>query len=391
MLLNQPIGFDKDEPSNPYIDGALFQQELFELDRPDDYKRIIININSPGGNVVEGYNICNGILKTKTPVDTCCTGIAASMAATVFMMGRKRIMADYAALMIHNPFGGDDKKMLGAMKNSLIKMVSAKCNVSEEEVEEMMKKETWLSAQEAFDKGFCTDIDITSKANEKRGIRASTVYAMWKAANEIQNNSNTNSNIPNMENNAQAKIDTSLIAAYLNLNPETTSAAVLTEVKARINGLTLAKNKADEELDEMKKKMDKMKSDYEEMKNKYDLKCKEMEDEKEKAKKEHEAKEKEAKDAKDAAVAATAKAEIDKYVTAGRVKADQVDKLVVIAVAQGLDVVKDLLGSLPATKPMPATAQAPVNTTEVSDPNKTGMSAVHLMAKVRADQMNRSK
>jgi ATP-dependent Clp protease protease subunit len=61
-----------------------------------DKKRIQVWINSPGGDVDDGYNIYNAMLKTKTKVDTHCYGMAASMAGAIFQAGHRRTMADYA-------------------------------------------------------------------------------------------------------------------------------------------------------------------------------------------------------------------------------------------------------------------------------------------------------
>jgi ATP-dependent protease ClpP protease subunit len=55
--------------------GDLFQAELLALDQMEK-KRIQVWINSPGGSVMDGYNMYNAMLKTKTKVDTYCVGIA---------------------------------------------------------------------------------------------------------------------------------------------------------------------------------------------------------------------------------------------------------------------------------------------------------------------------
>ena len=81
MLINKHIGFDLDEGQG--IDGSLFQEELLKLDSLGK-KRIQVWINSPGGVVMDGYNIFNAILKSKTKVDTYNVGIAASIVTHSF-------------------------------------------------------------------------------------------------------------------------------------------------------------------------------------------------------------------------------------------------------------------------------------------------------------------
>ncbi len=190
MLINKHIGYDATDGMG--IDGAIFQQELLELDGMGK-TAIQVWVNSPGGVVMDGYNIFNAILKSKTPVDTYNTGIAASIAGVIFMAGRKRIMSDYANLMMHNPFGGDDKKQIAAMKDSLVTMLAAKTSIAEPEVSFLMDRTTWLNASECFAKGFCTDIEVTKEENKKRmpvlNVEdIATVKNAWRESNLILNN-----------------------------------------------------------------------------------------------------------------------------------------------------------------------------------------------------------
>lgn len=183
MLLNKHIGFDSEDGMG--IDGSLFQQELLQLDSMGK-KRIVVWINSPGGNVMDGYNIFSAISKTKTPVDTYNCGVAASIAGVIFMAGRKRTMADYASLMIHPPSGSSDKKAMESFRASLITALSANANVSEDEVGYLMDRTTWLNAAECFAMGFCNEIEATSEQNKKRMKQASDVKAMFAISNSIK-------------------------------------------------------------------------------------------------------------------------------------------------------------------------------------------------------------
>ena len=141
MLINTHIGFDVEDGMG--VDGAEFQRELLQLDSMGK-KRIQVWINSPGGNVMDGYNIFSAICDSKTPVDTYAKGMVASIAGAIFMAGRKRYMTDYSSLMMHNPFGGDDKKQLGIMKDSIATMIHSKSQLPQSEVGYMMDKTTWI-------------------------------------------------------------------------------------------------------------------------------------------------------------------------------------------------------------------------------------------------------
>jgi len=394
MLLNQPIGVDKDDPYAPYIDGALFQSELLELDTKG-YKCIKIHINSPGGNVIEGYNICNAILKSKTPVDTYNVGIAASMAAAIFMTGRKRVMADYATFMIHNPFGGEDQKMLTALKQSCLTIISGKCKISEEEVGKMMDKETWLSPSECLEKGFCTDIEATNAINQHRMPKAS-IRAMWKEANEIQNNILNSKNMADTTPQSKA-IGLSLVASYIGLHAEASESSVLDAVKGKINNEILARTKAEEALASANGEKKKLQDEIEDLKSKLGEKEKElktMKDAEAQAKKEAEDK---VKMAEADAAKVSAKATIEAYAKGpnARIKAEQVDKYVDLAIKTSLQDVKDIIEAMPINKAavsaQAAAAQTGGNAAaartagEAVDPNQVPANSMTYMARVQAN------
>ena len=88
-LLNDRIIF-LGGPIDDHIANLVVAQLLY-LDHSDSKKDISLYINSPGGVVMDGYNIYNAILRSKTPVDTYNVGIAASIAGVIFMAGRKDI------------------------------------------------------------------------------------------------------------------------------------------------------------------------------------------------------------------------------------------------------------------------------------------------------------
>jgi ATP-dependent protease ClpP protease subunit len=388
MLIDRGIGYDPDEGMG--IDGASFQRELLELDGMG-FKTIKVYINSPGGAVMDGYNIFNAILKTKTPVDTYNMGIAASIAGVIFMAGRKRIMADYAQFMMHNPFGGTDKKQLDAMKGSLCTMLAARSSIKETDVAYMMDRTTWMGPAECLEKGFCTDIEATNDHNRKY-MPATTAQAMWNASNKILNSA---FNLSNMENTISKANGLSLIANYLGLNVDATENSVLQELKAKVNAGILAKEKSEEELDKMKKKLDKMQADFEDMKEKYDKACKDAKDTKDKAEKDKKEAEDKIKEEQDKAKKVEAKVMVEAYVKIGKIKAESVDKWVAKAV---LDLVgtKELLEEIPLNKTAPVIAvgsKQKEDKTEdaLVDPNEVPANAMGYMARVMANVNNRQK
>lgn len=224
MLINREIGEDYG-----MINGALFQEELMQLDSLGK-KRIQVWINSPGGQVLNGMNIYNAILKSKTPVDTYCVGIAASIAGAIFMAGRKRYMADYGRLMMHPVQGTADSKSYDALMSSIATMLMSKSKCTEDEVNQMMVATTWMTASQCFEKGFCTDIENTNTSNSKYAKHDAT--ALWEVANNFILNK-TNKKMKQVTN-------------VLNLNDDANEASIVEAVNALKNANnTLATNNAD--------------------------------------------------------------------------------------------------------------------------------------------------
>ena len=369
FLVNQHIGFDVEEGMG--IDGALFQNELLQVDAMGK-KRIQVWINSPGGVVMDGYNIFSAIIDSKTPVDTYAKGMVASIAGPIFMAGRKRFMTDYSSLMMHNPFGGDDKKQIGVMKDSIATMISAKSNIDMALVNELMDKTTWMNPTECKEKGFCTDIEVTSEGNKKWSAQPKAFYAR---ANQILNNLFKNTNIP-MENVQGKVVALSLIANYLGLNTEATENSILTEMQARINTGILNKTKAEEETAKFKKELDKAKADLEESSDKFQKMSDAYDALVLKNKADADEAENKVKEAETAAKTVKAKAMIEGFVTNGKIKAETSNKWEALA-TDDFDGIQAMLEELPINK-------TGVKVSNVISAGTEGHNAANIMANIAA-------
>jgi len=313
MLINKHIGFDEDEGQG--IDGAIFQQELLMLDKMGK-KRIQVWINSPGGIVMDGYNIYNAILKSTTKVDTYNVGIAASIAAVIFQAGRKRIMADYALLMYHNPYGGDSVE-LKKMRESIAVMVAERAEKTTDEVLKMMDKTTWITASEAFESGFCDEIEASKDNNAKHG----NAKAFWDAGKVMANKVNFTPKIKTMTK----------VTNKLGLNAEANEDAIL----EAINGI---ENKYTQVSNDFKK----MESDYAEAK----AKCDEMKAELDEAKKKAEDAEKAKNEAEMESKKSEAKNMVSNFVKLGKIKNEVSEQWETMAIAD-FAATKNLLETLP--------------------------------------------
>jgi ATP-dependent Clp endopeptidase proteolytic subunit ClpP len=322
MLINKHIGFDEDEGQG--IDGSLFQAELLQLDGMGK-KRIQVWINSPGGIVMDGYNIYNAILKSKTKVDTYNVGIAASIAAVIFQAGRTRHMADYSKLMYHNPYGGDSKE-LNVMKDSIAIMIAGRTGKSKEEILKIMDRTTWISSAEALTEGFCDVVEASSEQNKKRVV-SSEPKAMWKECGAVMNSLLSNQNKKQMFTKVTNK---------LGLVAEANEDAIL-EAIAKIE------NKAEDAANELKK----MEDAYNAKKAECDKAEADLAEAKAKLEEEAKAKAK----AEDEAAEEKAKNMVEGFAKAGRIKndAETITKWTAKAKAD-FDGVKALIEDLPITK-----------------------------------------
>jgi ATP-dependent Clp protease protease subunit len=94
-------------PINDDVANVVIAQLLFlEADNPE--KDIFLYINSPGGSVYAGLAIYDTMSFLRSPVNTYCMGIAASMGSFLLSAGTKgkRYALPNSRIMLHQPSGG---------------------------------------------------------------------------------------------------------------------------------------------------------------------------------------------------------------------------------------------------------------------------------------------
>jgi ATP-dependent Clp protease protease subunit len=92
---------------NDDVSNVIIAQLLFlEADNPE--KDIYLYINSPGGSVYAGLAIYDTMKFLRSPVNTYCMGIAASMGSFLLSAGTKgkRYALPNSRIMLHQPSGG---------------------------------------------------------------------------------------------------------------------------------------------------------------------------------------------------------------------------------------------------------------------------------------------
>ena len=134
-----------------------------------DASAVDLHIHSPGGDVMQGFAIYNTLSRLKAKVDIWVDGVAASMASMIVCLpGATVHMPENAWIMVHKPWGGiagdsDDMRDYAAWldRNEAL-MLSAymnKTGLGQEELEAMLKAETWLNGAEAVGKGFADTLE----------------------------------------------------------------------------------------------------------------------------------------------------------------------------------------------------------------------------------------
>ena len=135
-------------------------------------KDLTVRVNSPGGDVFAAQAIYNQLKLYSGRVTMRIDGIAASAATIITCAGDTVIMPANALYMIHNPksalFGYYDAKemskyaeTLDTVRDTILAVYSKRVgdNLTDEQLQQKMDAETWMTAKEAQEYGFVDEID----------------------------------------------------------------------------------------------------------------------------------------------------------------------------------------------------------------------------------------
>jgi len=137
-----------------------------------------IEINSPGGSVIQGIEMANAIKNHRGKVVAHVTGIAASMASVIACACDEIEMEEASFLMMHDPWSytegnaGEMRKqadLLDQMKDVIMSFYRGKFKaLTEEQISALMSDETWYTGPECKENGLeCTVIasDVRAAAS----------------------------------------------------------------------------------------------------------------------------------------------------------------------------------------------------------------------------------
>jgi len=139
-----------------------------DLDALGDIETLNVYVNSPGGDVFAGQTIYSILKRCDAQVNVYVDGLAASIASLITMAGDTVIMSENAMMMVHNPWtivageASELRKMadtLDKVRDSMVVAYESRSALTAEEIVELLDAETWLSAAECEEYGFCDEIE----------------------------------------------------------------------------------------------------------------------------------------------------------------------------------------------------------------------------------------
>lgn len=148
---------------------------------------VVIHINSYGGDAVEGVAIRNFLIDNFEEIDVIIDGIAASAASIIATCGDTLSMPTGTTYMIHNPwtiaFGNKEDllKEIGALESletSYKNIYMERFKGTEGELEQLLTNESWLTADEASELGFATEVFEPNKENNEPVVESNLVATL---------------------------------------------------------------------------------------------------------------------------------------------------------------------------------------------------------------------
>lgn len=166
-----------------------FAQEITDL----DVDNLTVRINSPGGDVFDGIAIMNALKQNPAHVTARVEGLAASAASIIAVGGADEvIMGEASQMMIHDAwsfgFGNaaDLLKLAGDLdrtSDTLAGIYARKAGTPQEEWRDLMREETWYTAEEAVSAGLANRSDTDEDADADSSLAAFSrgrVMALFK-------------------------------------------------------------------------------------------------------------------------------------------------------------------------------------------------------------------
>lgn len=150
-----------------------------------------VDIASGGGSVFAASEIYTMLKAYSGKVVVNIQGLAASAASVIAMAGDEVNMSPTSQMMIHKAstisMGNaddldHDSKMLDVTDQSIVNAYENKTGLKRDDILQMMAKETWMTAQDAVDKGFADNVAVDTSAQQPQLINAVGVPMLSNSA-----------------------------------------------------------------------------------------------------------------------------------------------------------------------------------------------------------------
>ena len=142
---------------------------------------VTLRINSPGGDVQEGFALSSALRTHQGRKVAVVEGVCASAATFPLCACDEVRMHPESFLMVHAPWGGatgnaeeieEYAAVLRQMESLMVSMYQRKTGADETTVRSWMEKDTWLTPQQALEAGFCDEIITDAPALSARASAA---------------------------------------------------------------------------------------------------------------------------------------------------------------------------------------------------------------------------
>lgn len=162
---------------------------------------VVINLNSPGGDVFDGIAIYNRLKRHNGKVTIHVDGWACSAASVIAMAADELIMGLGSMFMYHEASSivwgtkTDMRKeadVLHELEEGIIDIYMTKTNLSREEIRTNLDAETWLSAKKAVEQGFADKVegDMTDGSDDSAtitNVATRSIEEKQQILNELKN------------------------------------------------------------------------------------------------------------------------------------------------------------------------------------------------------------
>lgn len=144
-------------------------------------KDVVVNLNTPGGDLLEGVAIYNLLREHKGRVTMKVLGIAASAGSVIAMAGDEIQIARAGFFMIHNTWVAvlgnrndlrDIADRLEPFDLAMADIYTARTGLESKAVQKKMDAETWINGSAAVDEGWADSLLPADQVQENKAAKA---------------------------------------------------------------------------------------------------------------------------------------------------------------------------------------------------------------------------